>query len=54
MINTWVGLLFPLWMALLLEPTKEVKKTQEKKKPRIETIKSVEGDSIIKIKTETP
>ena len=29
MINGWSGLLFPLWLALLFEPTQEHKKTTE-------------------------
>lgn len=51
MIDSWPGLLFPLWLALLFEPTKEVNRNQDKKDKKIEKIKTVEGDTIVKIKT---
>jgi hypothetical protein len=54
MIDSWPGLLFPLWLALLFEPTKEVNRTGEKKKPKIENVKTVEGDTTVKIKTGNP
>jgi hypothetical protein len=54
MIDSWPGLLFPLWLALLFEPTKEINRTQEKKKEKIETQKIFESDTTIKIKTGNP
>ena len=54
MIDSWPGLLFPLWLALLFEPAKEVNRTGEKKKPKIENVKTVEGDTTVKIKTRNP
>ena len=54
MIDSWPGLLFPLWLALLFEPAKEVNRSQEKRDKKIERVKTFEGDTIVKIKTRNP
>jgi len=44
MIDSWTGLLLPLWLALIFEPTKEHNKIEEKpakvikiEKPKVDT-----------------
>ena len=55
MIDSWPGLLLPLWLALLIEPTKEHKKITEKpaKVIKMDTKKTkIDTNLVLKIKNK--
>jgi len=57
MIDSWTGLLLPLWLALLIEPTKETHKPIKglEKNIKIDTIKNkskIDSSLVIKIRNK--
>lgn len=57
MIDSWPGLLLPLWLALLIEPTKETHKPIKdlEKNIKIDTIKNkskIDSSLVIKIRNK--